>query len=127
MRLLSLLARVFGLFWLVFGANGLFHFFPVPAPSADAAYYMEALTKTGYMLPLLYGIELTAGLMLVLGAFVPLALLLLAPITLQIVLYDLVLNPSGLVIGIAVALIHALLLWKHRAAYRPMLACGCMG
>lgn len=127
MRLLSILARVFGLFWLLFGANGLFHFFPIPAPPAASAYYMEAMDKTGYMLPLLYGTELVAGLMLVLGAFVPLALALLAPISLQIVLYDWLLNPPGLGLGIVIAIVHALLLWKHRAVYRPMLSCGCMG
>jgi len=124
---LSILGRFFGLFWLIFGANGLFHFFPIPAPAPESAYFMEALAKAGYVMPLVYGLEVTAGFMLLLGAFVPLALVLLTPVVLNILLYDLVLNPSGLGIGIGIAVIHALLLWKHRASYRPMLSCQCAG
>lgn len=124
---LSILARIFGLFWLVFGMNGLFHIFPIPAPPAESAYFMQALEKAGYVMPLTYGLEAVAGVMLLIGAFVPLALVLLAPITFNIVMYDLMLNPGGLAIGIAIAVIHALLLCKHRASYRPMLSCQCMG
>lgn len=120
-RVLSLLTRVFGLFWLIFGANGLFHFFPIPAPPESTAYFMEALTRAGYVMPLVYGLEVVAGLMLLLGALVPLALLLLAPVTANIVLYDAMLNRGGLTIGIIIAVIHAVLLWRNRAAYRPLL------
>lgn len=124
---LSVLGRIFGLFWLIFGMNGLFHFFPIPAPPAESAYFMAALEKVGYVMPLVYGLEAVAGFMLLIGAFVPLALLLLAPVTFNIVMYDVVMNPGGLAIGIVIAGIHALLLWKHRAIYRPMLSCQCMG
>lgn len=124
MRLATLiLSRVFGLFWLVFGLNGLFHFFPVPAPAPEQAYFMEALARSGYALAMVYGCEVIGGLMLVLGGWRPLALLVLAPITANIVLYDLFLNPSGLGIGIAVAVIHGFLLWRSRAAYLPLLQC----
>lgn len=124
---LAILGRLFGMFWLVFGMNGLFHVFPIPAPPAESAFFMEALEKAGYVMPLTYGLEAVAGVMLLIGAFVPLALVLLAPITFNIVIYDLMLNPDGLAIGIVIAVIHAFLLWKHRASYRPMLSCQCMG
>jgi len=117
----NILIRVFGLFWLVFGLNGLFHFFPIPAPAAESAYFMEALEHSGYALPMLYGTEVIGGLLLILNGWVPLALLLLAPITANIVLYDLVLNPKGLTIGIVIAAIHAFLLWRKSAAYMPLL------
>jgi len=121
----GILSRVFGLFWFVFGLNGLFHFFPIPAPADESAYFMQALARSGYALPMIYGTEVAAGLMLLLGGWKPLALLVLAPITANIVLYDAVLNPSGLGLGIAVALIHAFLLWRSRAAYAPLLQCQC--
>lgn len=122
MRILTtILGRVFGLFWLVFGLNGLFHFFPIPAPPQESAYFMEALARTGYALPLIYGLEVVGGLLLLLGGWQALALLLLAPVTANIILYDMVLNPAGLAIGIAVAAIHIFLLWRCRAAYTPLL------
>lgn len=117
----SVLTRVFGLFWLVFGMNGLFHFFPVPAPAAESAYFMEALERATYVMPLVYGLQVCVGLLLLLQCCVPLALLLAAPIVGNIVLYDLFLNPSGLAIGIVIAVIEVLLLWRNRAAFMPLL------
>ena len=121
----TLLSRIFGLFWLAFGLNGLFHFAPIPAPPEASAYFMQALERSGYALPMLYGCQVIAGLMLLLGAWQTLALLLLAPVTLNILLYDLVLNPKGLAVGLVIAAIHALLLWRNRAALRPLLQCEC--
>lgn len=120
-----ILSRIFGLFWLIFGLNGLFHFFPIPAPPQDSAYFMEALARSGYALPLIYGLEVVGGLMLLLGGWTTLALLLLAPVTANILLYDLALNPGGLTIGIAIAALHAFLLWRSRAAFMPLLRCQC--
>jgi uncharacterized membrane protein YphA (DoxX/SURF4 family) len=121
----GILSRIFGLFWLVFGLNSLFHFFPIPAPPQDSAYFMEAMARSGYALPMIYGTEVVAGLMLLLGGWKPLALLLVAPITANILAYDMMLNPSGLAIGIVVAVIHAFLLWRSRAAYAPLFECQC--
>lgn len=124
-RTTGILSRIFGLFWFIFGLNGLFHFFPIPAPPQDSAYFMEALQRSGYALPMIYGMEVVGGVMLLLGGWKPLALLLLAPITANIVLYDLMLNPSGLGIGLVVAAVHAFLLWRSRAAFQPLLQCQC--
>lgn len=121
MRILSL---IFGLFWCVFGLNGLFHFFPTPAPAEQSAYFMQAMERSSYALPLIYGSELVGGFMLVLGCLAPLGLLLLAPITANIVLYDLFLNRTGLAIGIVIAALHAFLLWRNRSAYTPLLTCN---
>lgn len=118
---MTLLTRIFGLFWLVFGMNGLFHFFPVPAAPHETAYFMDALQRSGYALPLIYGLQVTAGLLLLLHAWVPLALLLLSPVVANILLYDAVLNPGGLIIGIVLGAIHGVLLWRNRAAYAPLL------
>lgn len=117
----SVLRFIFGIFWLVFGINGLFHLFQVPPPPAESAYFMDALARAGYVLPLMYGLQAICGVMLLLGTFVPLALLLLAPIVANIVLYDIALNPGGLAIGIVIAALHAILLWKHKSAYAGIL------
>lgn len=117
----SILTVFFGLFWLIFGLNGLFHLFPIPAPPVASAYFMEALDRAAYVMPLVYSVQVLVGLMLLLRAWVPLALLMLAPITANILLYDLMLNPKSLAIGIIIAAIHALLLWRNRTAYAPLL------
>ena len=118
---LSILTFVFGIFWVVFGVNGLFHLFPVPAAPADSAYFLEALDRTAYVMPLIYSLQVIVGVLLLLRAWVPLALLMLGPITANIVLYDLMLNPKGLTVGIIIAAVHAVLLWRSRVAYAPLI------
>ena len=82
---------------------------------------MGALRATGYILPIMYASQVLTGAMLLSRRFVPLALILLAPITLNIILYDLFLNPSGLVIGSMVCALHAGLFYVNRQVFLPFL------
>src|SRR5437868_5904386 len=81
-RYLPVAARtLLGLVFFVFGLNGFLHFIPQNGtPPEGAAAFAGALFKTGYMFPLLKGVEVLAGLSLLGNRFVPLALALLAPI-----------------------------------------------
>ena len=120
---LPTLARVLlGLAFFVFGLNGFLGFLPMPAHPAEAGAFLGALGATGYMFPLIKGTEVVVGALLLANRFVPLALALLAPITVNIVLFHAVLEPPQTLVMPAVLLgAHLLLAWTHRAAYRPML------
>lgn len=118
---LKIVTALLGLFWLIFGLNNFFHFFPIPAPSGAGADFIQALDKAGYVLPLVYGTQVVAGAMLLARRFVPLTLLLLAPIVANILLYDLFLNPSGLAIGIVITVFYAAVLFDHRQKFIPLL------
>lgn len=118
---LKIITALFGLFWLVFGLNNFLHFFPIPEPSQAGADFMQALENTGYVLPLVYGAQIIAGLLLLVRRFVPLALLVLAPIVANILLYDLFLNPSGLVIGGVIGVLYAAVLFYHKHKFIPLL------
>lgn len=118
---LKIITALFGLFWLVFGLNNFLHFFPIPEPSQAGAEFMHALESTGYILPLVYGAQIVAGLLFLAGRLVPLALLLLAPIVANILLYDLFLNPSGLVIGCSIGALYAAVLFDRRHKFIPLL------
>lgn len=118
---IRILTIIFGLFWLIFGLNNFLHFFPIPEPSAEGKAFMDALAQAGYVLPLVYGTQILVGALLIIGRFVPLALLMLAPITANIMLYDVFLNPSGLVIGAIIAGIHAILFYANRQVLFPLL------
>lgn len=108
---------LFGLFWLVFGLNNFLHFFPIPEPSQAGAAFMQALESAGYVMPLVYGMQVIAGLMLLVRRFMPLALLILAPVVANIVLYDLFLNPGGFTTGAVIAVLYAFLLFRNRQAF----------
>jgi len=92
-----------GLIFFVFGLNGFFRFLPMPEMSAEAGNFMGALGATGYFFPFLKVCEVVAGALLLLGAFVPFALVLLAPISVNIFLFHAFLAPSGLPLPIVIA------------------------
>ncbi len=122
MRYLDLiLTAIFGLFWLVFGVNGFLHFFTPPQPSGAAADFMQALEKTGYVMPLVYVTQIITGLMLLTRYFVPLALLMLAPVVANILLYDLFLNSAGLMIGAIITALYLFLLFTNKKYFMPFL------
>lgn len=118
---LRIITLIFGLFWLVFGLNNFLHAFPVPEASESGKAFMGALEQSGYVLPLVYATEIIAGLLCIAGRFVPLALLLLAPVTANIILYDAFLNPSGLLIGAIIAGVHAMIFYAKRQVFLPLL------
>ena len=91
---------ILGLIFFVFGLNGFFQFMPMPPLPEEAGKFMGALGATGYFFPFLKVCEILAGALLLLGAFVPFALVLLAPMIVQIVLFHLFLAPGGMLVPI---------------------------
>ncbi len=88
MKIAIIIARVLlGLPFLIFGLNHFFPFIPHPPMDGVALDYMMGLTKVGYFWPLLRGLEILIGIALISGRFVPLALVVLAPISLHIFLF----------------------------------------
>ena len=115
-------ARLFlGLVFTVFGLNFFLHFLPTPPEPPRALAFAGALFGSGYLFPLLKSIEVAAGLLLLGGLFVPLALALLAPVVVNIVAFHLFLAPAGLPIPLAVLAAEIYLAWTYRAAFAPML------
>jgi uncharacterized membrane protein YphA (DoxX/SURF4 family) len=121
-RVLPTAARLFlGLVFTVFGLNFFLHFLPMPAAPPRAAAFAGALFASGYLFPLLKATEVVAGLLLLGGLFVPLALAVLAPIIINIVGFHLFLEPSGLPIPLALLAAELYLAWSYRSAFAPML------
>jgi uncharacterized membrane protein YphA (DoxX/SURF4 family) len=118
---LQLPARlVLGSIFVLFGLNGFLHFLPQPPSPPAAAAFGGALAATGYMFPLIKGIEVLTGLLLLSGRFVPLALILLAPVVVNIVAFHLFLAPAGLALPFVVLALGLYLAWTERAAYAPL-------
>lgn len=117
------LARLaFGLIFVVFGLDYFLTFLPALGdPSPQGMAFLEAIMATGYLFPLIKAIEIGAGLLLLSGWRAPLGLVLLAPIVLNIALYHLMLDRTGLWLGLTVAVLEAFLLWAFRDCFRPLL------
>ena len=88
---------------LLFTFSGIAFFFTTPPPlEGDMATFFAGLAASKYFFFLLKGTETVCGLLLVSGFFVPLALVVLAPIALNIFLVHSFLAPSGVPLALAV-------------------------
>ena len=122
-RKLFVVSRILlGLVFVVFGLNGFLQFIPIPPPTAKAGAFLGALAATGYMFPLVKGLEIVAGAMLLANRFVPLALLILAPIVVNIVTLQLFLNPTELPMPLVLTVLGLITAWSRREAFKPVLA-----
>jgi uncharacterized membrane protein YphA (DoxX/SURF4 family) len=125
-RHLPTLARVLlGLVFFVFGLMALLHLLPPPPkeqmpPGLWA--FSEAMMNTGFLFQLVKGTEVVVGALLLLNRFVPLALVLIAPVIVNIVAVHVFLAQSGLGMAIVIAALELYLAWSYRSAFRPLLA-----
>ena len=110
-----------GLVFTVFGLNGFFHFIPQPPIPGVAGELLGAMAATGYFFPLLKGLEVVAGLMLLSGRLVPLSLVLLAPVVVQIALFHFVLTPGQVGMAIGLLALEIFLAWAYRDSFRGVL------
>lgn len=87
----------------IFLLGAIAFFFVTPPPlTGDMATFFAGLSATKYFFYLLKGTELVCGLFLISGFFVPLALVVLAPISIHIFMVQAMLDPSGLPLAIAI-------------------------
>ncbi|RNC79625.1 MAG: DoxX family membrane protein [Balneola sp.] len=112
---------LFGLIFFVFGLNKFLQFLPQPELSEAPMAFFGALMATGYMFPFIAVVEILAGALLLANRFVPVALVVVAPVTLHILLFHIFLDSSGLVMGIAVFALNLYLLFAYKKYYYPFL------
>ncbi|MES2965642.1 MAG: DoxX family membrane protein [Bdellovibrionota bacterium] len=116
---LPTVARVLlGLVFLLGSITYFLDLVPEPTDLPERLMTFNAGMKaTGYFLTLLKATELVCGLLLVTGYFVPLALVILAPIELNIFLVHAFLAPEGLVLAVIMGLLMIYLAFFSR--YSP--------
>jgi uncharacterized membrane protein YphA (DoxX/SURF4 family) len=104
---------------LIFVGSGIAFFLTTPPPLEGAmADFFKGMAATGYFFYLLKGTEILCGLLLLSGLFVPLALVVLAPIILNIFLVHAFMAPEGLPLAIVVGLLEVYLAF-FSAEYGP--------
>ncbi|MFP5231988.1 MAG: hypothetical protein ACLGQX_05085 [Acidobacteriota bacterium] len=122
MKVASLIARyLLGLIFLIFGANGFLHFIPMPPPAGVAGQYMGALFVS-HLLVVIFLLQLLGAILLLVGRYVPLALVLLGPVIVNIVLFHAFMAPSGLPLATLVVLLWLLTAWSVRESFAGIFA-----
>ena len=104
---LPLIARILlGFVMFASGLAGLLNLVPVPPDLPERLVTFNAgMMASGYLLTLVKLCETVCGLLLLSGFFVPLALVILAPVVLNIFLVHAFMAPSGLPLAIILGLL----------------------
>ncbi|MCF6213166.1 MAG: DoxX protein [Flavobacteriaceae bacterium] len=118
---LSMVLRILlGLILVIFGANKFLDFMPHMEMPKAAGDFMMAMMATGYMLKLLGATEVIVGLLLLTKKWNGLALVVLAPISVNMVFFHLSLAPAGIGPAAIVTLINALLIYDNWGKYKGL-------
>ncbi|MBX3020118.1 MAG: DoxX family membrane protein [Bdellovibrionales bacterium] len=117
MKHVTLIARL--LLGFIFLGSGIAFFLTTPPPLEGAmGDFFKGMAATQYFFYLLKGAEIICGLMLMSRRFVPLALVVLAPIVINIFLVHAFMAPSGLPVALVVGALEVYLAFFSRE-YSP--------
>ena len=122
MKIGTLIVRLLlGLVFVVFGLNGFLHFIPQgPMPQGQAGAFIGAMFTSGYFYVVAV-FQIAGGLLLLSGRFVALGLTLLGPVIVNILLFHICLDRTGLPIALVVCCLALFLLWACRDRFAPLL------
>jgi hypothetical protein len=117
MKIAVVIARVLlALPFLIFGTNAFFHFIPIQPIPGDAGTMTTIMFTHGWITfhSLLY---LIAAVLLLVGRYVPVALVILGPFLVNILLFHLTLAP-GILPGLVCTVLEVFLIWAYWPAFR---------
>ena len=121
MKIAVLITRILLGALLIFSSlNFFFNFMQPPPLEGEMAKFAGGMAATVYMFPLIKIIELLVGILFVTGFFIPLANVILFPISINILLIHLFLAPQGLPVGIFIVGINLFLAYYYRKIYLPL-------
>lgn len=124
MHKIPMIARILlGLIYFVFGLNGFLNFIPAPPDMPEKVMtFMNGVMAAPYFFPVLKGTEVICGLLLLTGFAAPLALVILAPITLQILLFHGFMTPglSQQILPLVMLALHLVAAKAYWPLYRPL-------
>src|SRR3989344_3861892 len=112
--LVTVLRSILGLYLVFAAVNGFFQLLPPPQLNEAANAFMTALFNTNYMLPLMSLVFLVVGLLFLFNRWSAFGAVLLAPITVNIILFHVFLDFTGWWMALIFALLHiylALVYW----------------
>jgi len=120
MKIVTVIARLLlGLIFLIFGLNGFLNFIHAPLPNGAAGTFLGVLFSSHYIV-LVAGVQVIAGILLLIDQYVPLALVLLAAMIANILMYHATMNPAGFPLAIIVTILWIIVASRFRAHFAPI-------
>ena len=112
---------ILGFIFTVFGFNGFFNFIPIPPPNEAMGAMMGGLAASGYFFPFLKITEIVCGLMLLANKFVPLSLIILAPIVVNILFVHVFVDRGGMPMAVFLTVLSVFLGKSYMSSFKGVL------
>lgn len=123
MKIAMIIVRtLMGLLFLFASIVVLLNLFPKPELTGVAKTFNDGLESVGYFMPLLKITELICGSAFVVGRYVPLATVIIAPIIVNIFLFHALVDRSGLPVAIFLVLANSFVAYYYRQSYAGLLS-----
>jgi putative oxidoreductase len=122
MKILAIVCRVLlGLIFVVFGLNAFLQFIPAGPLPANVTTFMTVMSQGGW-LKAIGAFQVLGGLLVLYGGTVPLGLIILCPITVNILLFHLCMTGgAGIFPGLLVTVFELILIYRYRANFAGIL------
>ena len=112
-----------GLLFLMASVVVLFNLVEKPVlPEGAVKTFNEGMDAAPYFVPVLKVVELLCSLAFLTGRFVPLATVVIAPVIVQIFLFHLFLDRTGLPVAIFLVAANIFVAWYYRDSYAGLLS-----
>lgn len=122
MKIATIIIRVLlGLLFVFASGSYFLDLVPQPELAGDMKTFNEGLDAAAYVMPIVKSLELICGLAFLIGRFVPLATVVIFPITVNILGVHTFLAPEGLPIAVFVFLTNLFLVYRNWSHYKGML------
>lgn len=120
-KLLQYTPRILaGIMMFLFGLDKLIPFMPHPTAAEAGTSFKNALIATGYFFKFVGLCEIFVGLAFISGYFVPIALLVMAPLCANFILYHIFLDPANIGGAIFVTAVGGFLAWQNWDIFKPL-------
>ncbi len=110
-----------GLMFTVFGLNGFLNFIQQPPPANPLAIQFFVAVSQSHFAAFFFAIQLLAGILLLSGYFVPLALTLLAAELYNILAFHLTFAPESIGPGLVASVLWVLVFLQYRDRFQGIL------
>lgn len=104
-----------GIILLLSGLNKIFKIIPTPSDNL-----IESFGQVDYIFPVVAILEIVIAVLLLIKKWVAFALILLVPLSLNILLFHFYLNFNGIIPALVVAILNGILIYKHWRQYVPL-------
>ena len=122
MKIVAMIARyLLALIFLVFGLNNFLLFMRGPMPPGVAGEFAGLLMSTHYSY-VVGAIMVISAVLFLVNRYVGLGLTLLGPVLFNILLFHILMFPSGIGLGAFATLLWALVAWEHRVVFERLFA-----